>query len=69
MSITQEQLEQAEETLRQISNKIGILRGYVQIAHRGSVERIALTDTQKQELKDKYLTEKLELVTLYNQLP
>jgi len=68
-AITPEQLEQADNILRQMDSKISVLRGYVQIAQRGTVEGITLTTEQKQELKNKYLTEKEELVNLYNQLP
>lgn len=68
-AITPTQLEQAEDTLRQMDSKISVLRGYVQIAYRGTSEDITLTSTQIQDLKDKYLLEKAELVTLYNQLP
>lgn len=68
-AITPEQLDQAEETLRQMDGKIAQLRGYVQRARSGMVEDITLTPEQKQELKNRYLNEKADLVDLYNQLP
>lgn len=69
MAITPEELQQAEETLRQMDSKISVLRGYVQQAYNGVVEGITLTTGQKQDLRDKYLAEKSELVDLYQQLP
>ena len=68
-AITVEQLDQANEILTQMDRKIAQLRGYVQIARDGKVGEIILTAAQKQELKDRYLNEKAELVALYNQLP
>ena len=69
MAITQQQLEQAEEKLRQISEKVGILRECVQIARQGVAGLVTLTSAQVQALKDKYTVEKADLATLYNQLP
>ena len=68
-AITVEELNTAEDILRQMDSKISVLRGYVQIARDGKIQEITLTETQKQELKNKYLAEKKELVDLYNQLP
>jgi len=68
-AITIDQLNQAEDILRQMDSKISQLREYVQIARDGKIRDITLTATQRQELQNKYLAEKAELVTLYNQLP
>ena len=68
-AITPVELQQADDTLRQMDSKISILRGYVQMAARGTVEGITLTSAQKQDLKDLYLAEKGDLVTLFNTLP
>ena len=68
-AITVEELNKAEYILTQMDNKIATLREYVQIARDGKIQGIILTATQKEELKQKYLTEKAELVTLYQQLP
>jgi len=68
-AVTDEQLRDAESTLRKMDGKISILRGYVQRAFAGKVEGITLTTQQKQSLKDSYIAEKGELVVLFNQLP
>jgi len=69
MAITQEELEQAEQLLSQMTDKADALKRIVQQASDGIVEGITLTADQKQQLKDKYLNEKSELQNLYSQLP
>jgi len=68
-AITEEQLNAADDILRQMDSKISVLRGYVQVAARGKVRGITLTAGQKNTLKDSYTDEKSELTTLFNQLP
>ena len=69
MAITEAQLEAANNTLIQMSQKVSVLREYVQIAFQGEIRGIILVSAQKQELKDKYQQEKSGLLALYNQLP
>ena len=69
MAIIQEELEQAEQLLSQMTDKADALKRIVQQASDGIVEGITLTADQKQQLKDKYLNEKSELQNLYSQLP
>lgn len=68
-AISIEELNQANEILTQMDSKIAQLRGYVQVAAQGKTGDITLTAEQREELKDKYLAEKAELVALYQQLP
>jgi len=68
-AVTQEQLQEAAAILSEIDSKVTVLRGYVQTALAGEIKGIALTLSQRQNLKNKYLAEKADLVTLYNLLP
>jgi len=69
MAITDGQLQAAEDMLGQISDKAAALRTYARQALDGIIEGVELTDSQKQQLKDKYLNEKVQLRQLYEQLP
>lgn len=69
MAITDGQLQAAEDMLGQISDKAAALQTYARQALDGIIQGVELTDSQKQQLKDKYLDEKAQLRQLYEQLP
>lgn len=68
-AVTDTQLEEAENTLRQMDSIIAELRGYVQRAYSGVIENITLTSEQKQQLINEYLSLKTQLPALYQDLP
>ncbi len=68
-AITQQELQEAYVILNRMDDTIGRLQNYVLIALEGKTQEITLTPGQRQTLKDRYLAEKGDLVTLFNQLP
>lgn len=68
-AVTDQQLQDADNTLRQMDSKISVLRGYVQEALVGKIGSITLTTGQKDELRQKYIDEKSQLRDLYLTLP
>ena len=68
-AITDQELQNADNTLRQMDSKISVLRGYVQEALAGKIGSITLTTGQKDELRQKYIDEKSQLRDLYLTLP
>ena len=69
LGISEQELLEAEETLRQMSSVIGELRGFVQEAVAMKVGKIILTEEQRQFLIDEYLDLKTQLPDLYDLLP
>lgn len=68
MAITDEQLKETIEKMQEIVNKSNSLISCLQIAKKGNVRGIVLTAGQKIILKDRYINEKEEIATLYQEL-
>ena len=69
MSLTKEQLDATAVVLENIEVTAATMRNIVMTVSDGSVDHVVLTPEQLLELKARYLTQKPELVALFNQLP
>lgn len=68
-ALTQEELQEAKATLRQMERSLRTMKLAVNTALRGNILSLDLTAEQIQMLKDRYLTNKAELQTQYQELP
>lgn len=68
-SITQEELEEAKVTLREMQKDLRSMTTAVNIALRGKFSNINLTAGQIEELKDEYIAKKANLQTKFSELP
>ena len=68
-AITQEQLEQAKVTIIEMEKSLRSMKIAVNIALRGNVLNLDLTAEQIDALVQRYIANKSELQTLYQELP